>query len=109
MNLTRAIASAEVAPQTSLLPQLTPIRFFQTLHAYQQTAALKAAIDLDLFTTIGEGLATVPQIAQRTKAAERGVRVLCDFLAVLGFLDKKDSRYSLSPDSAMFLDKKSQA
>jgi len=104
-----AIAKPEVAPHTSLQAQPTPVRFFQTLHAYQQTAALKAAIDLELFTALSEGHCTVPEIARHTQIAERGARVLCDFLVILGFLYKKDDRYSLTVDSAMFLDKNSPA
>ena len=31
----------------------SPVLFFQTLTAYQRSSALKGAIDLDLFTAIG--------------------------------------------------------
>src|SRR5260370_23423218 len=34
-------------------PKLSPERIFATLTAYQQTYALKAAVELDLFTAIG--------------------------------------------------------
>ena len=37
--------------------QPTPERIFDTLNAYQRTAALRGAIDLDLFTAIDEGAA----------------------------------------------------
>jgi ubiquinone/menaquinone biosynthesis C-methylase UbiE len=70
---------------------------------------LKAAIDLDIFTALGDKQTTVQQIAQRTGAAERGIRILCDFLTVLGFLTKRDSHYGLAPDAAMFLDRGSPA
>lgn len=94
-------------PGTSQQP--SPERFFEVMNAYQQTAALKAAIELDLFTAIGEGEQTAPGIAQRCGASERGTRILCDFLVVIGFLTKDTSRYSLTPDSAMFLDRRSPA
>jgi ubiquinone/menaquinone biosynthesis C-methylase UbiE len=71
--------------------------------------ALKGAIDLELFTHIAAGAATVEEIAERCRANERGVRILCDFLSVIGFLNKTDGRYGLAPDSAIFLDKKSPA
>jgi hypothetical protein len=32
-----------------------PDKFFESMTAYQHTAALKAAIELGLFTAIGEG------------------------------------------------------
>lgn len=89
--------------------QPSPQLFFQTINAYQRTEALKAAIDLDVFTAIGEGNATAAEIAKRCKASERGIRILCDFLCTMGFLDKAENRYSLTPDSALFLDKRSPA
>ena len=33
----------------------SPELFFDTMNAYQRTAALKAAIELDLFSAVGEG------------------------------------------------------
>jgi 2-polyprenyl-3-methyl-5-hydroxy-6-metoxy-1,4-benzoquinol methylase len=82
---------------------------YQTLNAYQETAALRAGIDLDIFTVIGEGVDTVAAIAKRCQAAERGIRILCDYLTILGFLTKQDLRYALTPDSAIFLDRRSPA
>ncbi len=35
--------------------QPSPELFFDTITAYQKTAALKAAVDLNLFTAIGRG------------------------------------------------------
>ncbi|HEX5707003.1 MAG TPA: class I SAM-dependent methyltransferase [Pyrinomonadaceae bacterium] len=87
----------------------TPERIFQTFTAYQQTAALKAAVELDLFTAIGEGAATPASLAERTGAAERGLRILCDYLTIARFLSKEDGRYQLTPESAAFLDRRSPA
>lgn len=95
--------SSPVAKQPS--PQL----FFQTINAYQQTEGLKAAIELEVFTAIGEGNATAAEIGKRCDASERGTRILCDFLCIMRFLSKDGNRYSLTPDSAMFLDKRSPA
>lgn len=89
--------------------QPSPQLFFQTMNAYQQTQALKAAIELEVFTSIGEGNSTAAEIAVRCKTAERGMRILCDFLCIMRFLTKDHNRYSLTPDSAMFLDKRSPA
>ena len=89
--------------------QPSPALFFQTINAYQRTEALKAAIDLELFTAIGEGNGTAAEIARRCKASERGTRILSDFLCIMGFLNKENNRYSLTQDSAVFLDKRSPA
>ncbi len=86
-----------------------PGRLFQTLNAFQQTAAMRAAIELDVFTAIGESQNTSAQIAQRAAAAERGIRILCDYLTIMGYLTKSDSHYGLTPDAAMFLDRRSPA
>lgn len=87
----------------------TPQLFFQTINAYQRTEGLKAAIELDVFTGIGEGKTSAGEIAERSGASERGIRILCDFLCVMGFLSKEGQRYKLTQDSAVFLDKRSPA
>jgi 2-polyprenyl-3-methyl-5-hydroxy-6-metoxy-1,4-benzoquinol methylase len=89
--------------------QPTPQRFFDAINAYQQTEAIKAAIELELFTAIAEGNTTPATIAGRCQAAERGVRILCDFLTIHSFLTKEGSHYGLAPDSALFLNGQSPA
>jgi SAM-dependent methyltransferase len=89
--------------------QPNPALIFETLNAYQRPAALKAAIELDVFTAIAEGATAADALARRCSAAERGVRILCDYLVILGLLTKEGDRYGLTPDSAMFLDRRSPA
>jgi 2-polyprenyl-3-methyl-5-hydroxy-6-metoxy-1,4-benzoquinol methylase len=89
--------------------QPTPERFFNAINAYQQTEALKAALDLEVFTVIAEGNVTAATIAKRCQAAERGVRTLCDFLTVHGFLTKEGGQYGLAQDAAIFLSRTSPA
>src|ERR1700745_3212608 len=90
-------------------PQPTPERFFNAINAYEQTEAMKAAVELEIFTAIAEGRTTAASIAKRCQAAERGVRTLCDFLTIHGFLTKEGTQYRLAPDTAVFLNKKSPA
>jgi 2-polyprenyl-3-methyl-5-hydroxy-6-metoxy-1,4-benzoquinol methylase len=90
-------------------PQPTPERFFNAINAYEQTEAMKAAIELDIFTAIAEGNSTAATIAKRCESAERGVRILCDFLTIQGFLTKEGTQYSLAPDSGLFLNRHSPA
>lgn len=87
----------------------SPQLFFETINAFQKTGALKAAIELDLFTAIGENPATADEIASLCQCPVRGIRILSDYLTILGFLSKTDGRYSLTPDSAVFLDRRSPA
>ena len=87
----------------------TPERIWQIITGYQMTAAFKAAIELAVFTKIAEGNKTAGAIAAATGSAERGIRILCDTLTVLGFLIKQGSEYSLADDSALFLNRHSPA
>jgi 2-polyprenyl-3-methyl-5-hydroxy-6-metoxy-1,4-benzoquinol methylase len=89
--------------------QPNPGLIFDTMNAYQHTAALRGAIDLELFTHIADGATSAAEIAKRANASERGTRILCDFLTIMGFLTKSAGSYALTPDSALFLNKKSPA
>ena len=89
--------------------QPSPELFFQTINSYQRTAALKAAIELDLFGAIGEGNSTAAEIAASRGVSERGARILCDYLVITGLLTKEGGRYGLTQDSAIFLDRRSPA
>jgi 2-polyprenyl-3-methyl-5-hydroxy-6-metoxy-1,4-benzoquinol methylase len=96
-----------MAPNPSAPPN--PGLIFETMSGYQHTMALKGAIELEIFTHIGDGATSAAEIAKRSKASERGTRILCDVLTIMGFLTKQDGAYGLTPDSAMFLNKKSPA
>jgi len=89
--------------------QPSPQLFFQMINAHQRTEALKAGIELEVFTAIGEGNTTVEAIAKRCQTSVRGTRILCDFLTIMGMLIKQDNQYALTLDSATFLDKRSPA
>jgi SAM-dependent methyltransferase len=94
---------------TSAAQQPSPQLFFQTINAHQRTEALKAAIELEVFTAIGEGNSTVAEIAKRCQTSEKGMRVLCDFLTTMEMLTKQGDHYTLTLDSSVFLDKRSPA
>ncbi len=87
----------------------SPALFFDTIGAYQRTEALRAAVELDLFSHIGAGAGTADEIAGACRASPRGIRILADFLTICGFLAKQGDRYGLTPDSRVFLDRKSPA
>lgn len=88
---------------------LTPQLFFETATAFQRSAAMKAAVELDVFTRIGEGSKTAQEIAKACEASTRGIRILCDCLTVMGFLTKESDRYDLTEMSAVFLNRNSPA
>ncbi len=86
----------------------SPELIFEALTAYQRTAALRAAIELDIFRAIGEG-AGAADLARYAGASERGMRILCDYLVIMGLLAKQGDRYLHTPVSAKFLDPQSPA
>ena len=92
-----------------MTPQPSAELIFDTLYAFQRSAALKTAIELDVFTAVAEGAQTVAAIASRCEASERGVRILCDYLATIGLLTKSEALYHLPDVAAAFLSKRSPA
>jgi ubiquinone/menaquinone biosynthesis C-methylase UbiE len=86
----------------------SPELFFDTMNAYQRTAALKTAIELGLFTAITEP-STASELAARCGASPRGTRILCDYLTIVGFLTKTGDRYAATADTAIFLNRNSPA
>src|SRR6516164_7992808 len=87
----------------------SPLLVFETLWAYQRSAALRAAIELDVFRAVGEGPGDIATLARQCSASERGLRILCDYLTIIGLLSKEDGRYRHTPTSATFLDPRSPA
>jgi ubiquinone/menaquinone biosynthesis C-methylase UbiE len=90
-------------------PEVSPSHLFSAINAIQLSEAIRSAVELDLFTAIGAGHRTAAAIARECKVAERGARILCDYLVVNAFLTKSGQEYFLTDDSATFLDKKSPA
>ncbi len=91
------------------MPAPSPALFFDTINAFHKSAALKAGIDLDLFSALAAAPATASQLASRCGASIRGMRILADYLTILGFLTKADDHYALTQDSTVFLVRSSPA
>lgn len=87
----------------------SPALFFETANAFQRTEALRTAVELELFSHIAAGCRTAARLAEACHASPRGIRILADYLTVLGFLQKQGEEYALTPDSAVFLDGRSPA
>ncbi len=78
-------------------PAPSPELFFDTITAYQRTAALKGALELDLFSAIGGNRETAETLAGRCGGSPRGVRILCDYLTSLGLLSTSYRTRTASP------------
>lgn len=96
-----------MSTQTGAAPD--PGLIFETLCAFQQTESLKAALELEVFTHIADGASTSVDIAKRAQTSERGMRILCDFMTIRGFLAKADGHYANTPTAQVFLSKRSPA
>jgi 2-polyprenyl-3-methyl-5-hydroxy-6-metoxy-1,4-benzoquinol methylase len=95
------------ARKFSALP--SPAKLTEHALAFHRTAALRAAVGLDVFTAIGEGYDTPAALAERCRAAEHGVRILCDYLVSLDLLARREGRYTPAPDAAAYLGRRSPA
>lgn len=80
---------------------------WDTFTGYQRTAALKAAIELDVFTQIGAGATTTDALAARCQASPRGLRALLNHLVMDGFLTRSGDDYGLAATAAAFLSRSS--
>jgi 2-polyprenyl-3-methyl-5-hydroxy-6-metoxy-1,4-benzoquinol methylase len=87
----------------------SPALFFETISAYQRTDALRAAIEVDLFSPMAHSPRTPAELARACQAAPRGIAILADYLTILGFLHKHGDCYELTPDARAFLVKESPA
>ncbi len=90
-------------------PKVNAERILDTLQAFQRTEALRAAIELDLFTALAEGLDEPETLAGRAGASPRGLRALLRYLVTIGLVVKEGDRYAPAPDAARYLDRRSPA
>src|ERR687886_805966 len=69
----------------------------------RKAAALKAALELEVFTRIAEGHRSLPAFLRASGLNERGARLLLDALANIGLLVKSPFEYTLTPTAETFL------
>ena len=91
------------------MQDVSPDLFLDRLLGFQETAALKAAVRLGFFDALAEAPASARVIGEKIGAAERGARILADFLTLKGFLSKQGEIYELTPSSRVFLTSQSPA
>jgi SAM-dependent methyltransferase len=70
------------------------------MRGFQVPCVLAAAADLDVFNTLQAKPLAAEDTARRLACDPRGMRVLLDALAGLGFLIKAEGRYGLAPGTA---------
>lgn len=91
--------------------QLDPSHIMQTATAFWASKVLLTAVELDLFTVLGDGTMTAPQLGDALGLHPRGTYDFFDALVALKFLDREgdgaEGKYSSTPQTAAFLNKKS--
>jgi SAM-dependent methyltransferase len=86
-----------------------PARLMKISGAYWEAFPLHVAVDLDVFTLIGEGSLSGEEIASRWNGNPRSVRMLLEAVAAMGLLEKKENKYSNTEAAKTFLVKTSPA
>jgi hypothetical protein len=70
----------------------------QSARAFQESRTLLTALELDVFTTIGEG-ALAAEVAQRLGTDPRATEMLLNALVALGALGKRDAVFRCTVES----------
>jgi len=75
----------------------------KTARNFMGSRVLLSGVELDLFTLLRAEAMNAQQVGQRLKAGLRGVTMLLDALAALGYLTKEDGLYKTEPSVATLL------
>src|SRR5687768_9342589 len=73
-----------------------PSRIVDVLTAYWQSAALAAAIELGMFTALGNRARSGAELARLCKTDGDALVRLCDYLVALGLLRSANGRYRVT-------------
>jgi SAM-dependent methyltransferase len=84
-----------------------PGKLMKISGAYWESFPLHVAVDLDVFTLIGDGSLSGEEIASRWSGNPRSVQTLLDAIAAMGLLEKKGNKYSNTEAAKAFLIKSS--
>jgi DNA-binding transcriptional ArsR family regulator len=79
-------------------------RLLKVSGSFWETCALHAAVRLNIFSLIGDGVLSMEEIALKLGGNKRGVRPHLDALVAMGLLTKtRDGRYGNTEESRTFL------
>src|SRR6478672_182138 len=93
-----------MAKKTRRKKQVTPERLMELSFAYAPPLIISAGVSNQVFDSLGDGAKTPEQVAEKTGASARALRILMNALAGLNLLKKdRQGKYSLTPESAAFL------
>lgn len=88
-------------------PRLDTTRLQKIAQAYWESAALMAAVELDVFTAIAHGHDTAPAVAKKIDISERNAERLLTVLAAMTLVERRATdngdRFANAPDVERFL------
>jgi hypothetical protein len=90
-------------------PGLSPDHILQAGLGFWASKTLLSATELGLFTELAAGPLDAESLRQRLGLDSRGARDFFDALVALRFLERRDGRYSNTPEAAQFLDRNQPA
>ena len=93
-----------MAKKTRRKKQVTPERLMELSFAYAPPLIISAGVSNHVFDSLQDGPKTPEQVAEKTRASARALRILMNALAGLNLLKKdRQGKFSLTPESAAFL------
>lgn len=88
-------------------PHLDTTRLQKMAQAYWESAALMAAVELEIFTAIARGQDTIPAVAKTAGIGERNAERLLTALSAMTLLSRDGERFTNAADVERFLVKDS--
>lgn len=83
--------------------RLDTTRLQKIAQAYWESAALMAAVELEIFTAIAHGHDTIPAVAKAIGITERNAERILTVLAAMTLLSRDGERFANAPDVQRFL------
>ncbi len=87
------------------MSHLTPEKIMQLGLGFWGSKTLLSAIELGVFNELARGELDAETLTERLKIDSRGAGDFFDALVALGMLQRKDGRYSNTPETDLFLDR----
>jgi hypothetical protein len=89
----------------------TPDAILQTAFGFWNSKVFLTAVTFDLFTKLGQGTLTGPELGKELGLHPRGIADFLDALVAMKFLEREgdgpDAKYSNTPATALYLDRNS--
>ena len=87
-------------------PFVSPEYIFSVGTGFMAAKTLLAAVELDVFTALGEAPGTLPELETRLGLHPRASRDFLDALVALGFLEREAGVYRNTAPAAIYLDRR---